>query len=73
MKCSICGKASIVHDCRDMTYTYKGKTTIINDVEGDYCTACGEPVLDELQSERVNAAMLKFNHIVDTVIWEQEG
>lgn len=68
MKCSMCGAADLVHDIRDMPYTYKGETTIIRDVEGDYCPACGEAVLDEAQGERVSAAMLEFNRDVNAAI-----
>ena len=29
MKCPNCGKAKLVHDTRDMPYTYKGESTVI--------------------------------------------
>ena len=28
MKCPVCGAAELVHDVRDIPYTYKGKTTM---------------------------------------------
>ena len=45
MKCPSCAAADLVRDTRDMSYTYKGETTSIPDVTGDYCPACGEAVL----------------------------
>ena len=29
MKCPCCGAAELIHDTRDMSYTYKGKTITI--------------------------------------------
>jgi YgiT-type zinc finger domain-containing protein len=29
MKCPGCGAANLVHDTRDLPYTYKGETTIL--------------------------------------------
>jgi len=60
-KCPACGAAELVHDTRELPYTYKGETTTIPAVAGDYCPACGESVLDAAQSARVSAAMLVFN------------
>ena len=53
MKCPVCGAAELVHDTRDRPYTYKGETTLITAVTGDFCPACDESVLDLAESERV--------------------
>ena len=29
MKCPVCGEAELLHDIRDLPYTYKGETTLI--------------------------------------------
>lgn len=29
MKCPVCGAAELIHDTRDLPYTYKGETTVI--------------------------------------------
>lgn len=50
MKCPICGAANLVRDTRDLPYIYKGETTILPQVAGDFCPACGESVLDEAES-----------------------
>ncbi|MDR7150465.1 HTH-type transcriptional regulator/antitoxin MqsA [Hydrogenophaga palleronii] len=68
MKCPACGVAKLVHDTRDMPYTYKGETTVIPTVAGDYCPACGEAVLGAAASDRVSAAMLAFNKQVNASI-----
>ena len=68
MKCAACGATELVHDIRELPYTYKGETTTIPAVAGDYCPACGESVLDAAESARVSAAMLAFNRQVNASI-----
>lgn len=60
MKCPVCGAADLIHDTRDMPYTYKGETTMISDVTGDFCPTCGESILDAIESARVMNAMSTF-------------
>lgn len=68
MKCPVCGAAELVHDTRDLPYTYKGATTVISGVTGEHCPACSESVLDSAESARVSAAMLGFNRQVNANI-----
>lgn len=68
MQCPLCAAAELVRDTRDLSYTYKGETTTIAAVAGDYCLACGESVLDTAESARVSAAMLTFNRQVNASI-----
>ena len=68
MKCPACGAAELVHDTRDVPYTYKGESTIIPSVTGDFCPACGESVLDAVESARAGAAMLEFNKQVNASV-----
>jgi HTH-type transcriptional regulator / antitoxin MqsA len=68
MRCHACGAAELVRDTRDQPYTYKGETTAIPAVVGDYCPACGEVVLDAVEGARVSAAMLVFNRQVNASI-----
>jgi HTH-type transcriptional regulator / antitoxin MqsA len=72
MKCQICARAELVHDIRDMPYTYKGETTVIPTVTGDFCPACGEVVLTMAESNRVSALMLEFNKQVNASIVNPE-
>lgn len=61
MKCPVCGAAELIHDTRDMPYTYKGASTVIEAVTGDFCPACDEAVLDVAESTRTSELMLQFN------------
>lgn len=68
MKCLSCGAAELLSDTRDLPYTYKGESTLIEAVVGDYCPACDEAVFDAVESQRVSAAMLAFNKQVNAAI-----
>ncbi len=68
MKCPICAGAELVHDTRDVPYTYKGESTIMPAVTGDFCPACGEAILDAVVSARTTALMLEFNKQVNASI-----
>jgi len=68
MKCPICGEGELVEDTRDLPYTYKGESTSIPGVTGEFCLACGEAVLDATQSARASAMMLEFNKQVNASI-----
>jgi HTH-type transcriptional regulator/antitoxin MqsA len=64
MKCPLCAAAELVRDTRDISYTYKGGTTVIPAVTGDFCPACGESIHDAAESARMSALMLEFNHAI---------
>ena len=69
MKCLHCAsEMDLVQDTRDLSYTYKGETTLLPAVTGDFCPACGEAVLNLTESSRVSAAMLEFNRQVNASI-----
>ena len=68
MKCPACGAAELLHDIRDLPYTYKGESTTIPSVEGGFCPSCGESVLDAEESARVSSAMLSFNKQVNASV-----
>lgn len=68
MQCPVCGAAELVHDTRDLPYTYKGETTTITDVTGDFCPACAEAILDTTQADRYGAAVRAFNKQVNATI-----
>ena len=57
MRCPLCGAAELIHDTRDLPYTYKGETTFIPAVTGDFCPACAESILDAAESDRVMQEM----------------
>ena len=68
MQCPYCAAADFIQDLRDLPYTYKGESTVIQAVTGDFCAACGETVLDAVESQRVSLAMLEFNKQVNASI-----
>ena len=68
LTCPNCGAATMVHDTRDLPYTYKGETTLLPAVTGDFCTACDESILDAAQSRRSMQMMLTFTKQVNAAI-----
>ena len=65
MKCPNCGAANLIHDTRDLPYTYKGESTTIPEVTGEYCPACGEVVLDREPGDRYSALSGQFQREVN--------
>ena len=68
MKCPVCGAAELISDVRDLPYTYKGETTVIAAVTGEFCPACAESVLAGAESERVMREMRAFSKQVNAAI-----
>jgi len=68
MKCPVCGAAELIQDTRDLPYTYKGETTMIASVTGDFCPACAESILGAAESDRVMREMHTFNKQVNASI-----
>jgi HTH-type transcriptional regulator/antitoxin MqsA len=66
-KCPICARAELVRNTCDISYTHKGETTVILNVTGDFCPACGEFICDLEKSTRISALMLEFNKQVNRV------
>jgi HTH-type transcriptional regulator/antitoxin MqsA len=65
MKCPVCGAAELIHDTRDMPYTYKGDSTTIPAVSGDFCPACSEVILDRQQGDRYSELIGVFQRQVN--------
>lgn len=65
MKCPCCGAAELIHDTRDIPYAYKGETTIIPAVTGDFCPTCTEVVLDREQGDRYSELIGMFQRQVN--------
>lgn len=68
MQCPVCGTAELVHDTRDVSFIYKGETTIIPAVTGDFCPACAESVLDLTESRRMSEQVGDFMKQVNAAI-----
>ncbi|MCW5230639.1 type II toxin-antitoxin system MqsA family antitoxin [Verminephrobacter eiseniae] len=65
MKCPCCGAAALIHDTRDMRYTYKGESTTVPTVTGGFCAACGEVVLDREHGDRYSEWVGSFQRQVN--------
>ncbi|MEE2977187.1 MAG: type II toxin-antitoxin system MqsA family antitoxin [Pseudomonadota bacterium] len=65
MKCPNCGAAELVHDTRDVPYAYKGETTVIPSVTGEFCPACDEIVLEREQGDRYGELVSAFQRQVN--------
>ena len=68
MKCPVCGSAELVHDTRDIPHIYKGETTVIPAVTGDFCLSCGEVILDKEHGDRLRQLMGIFQRQVNASI-----
>ena len=68
MKCPVCGAAELIHDTRDMPYTYKGETTTLVAVTAAFCPACDESITEMAETERVMREMQAFNKQVNAAI-----
>lgn len=65
MKCPVCSVAELVHDTRDISYPFKGETTLIPDVTGDFCPACDEVVLRKEDGDRYSELIGLFQRKVN--------
>ena len=68
MKCPSCAASELLPDTRDMPYIYKGESTLIPGVTGDFCPACDESILNAVESRRTMNFMLDFNKQVNASI-----
>lgn len=63
--CPVCGVRALVHDTRDLPYTYKGNDTVIPAVVADWCDACGESLTGPGETDRVMRAMSAFQREIN--------
>ena len=67
MKCPSCSEQDLIFDTGDIAQAYKGESTTIPSVHGEFCPSCGEAVLNSAESQRVSEVM------VDTWLRHQVG
>ncbi|MFC3652621.1 type II toxin-antitoxin system MqsA family antitoxin [Dyella humi] len=70
MKCPSCGAAELIYDTRNVPYTYKGETTRIPAVTGDFCPACGEVVMDREHGDRYGEWIGRFQRQINATFVE---
>lgn len=68
MKCPNCGQPHLLRDTRDLSHAYKGESTTIPSVTGEFCSACDEVVLSGDEAKRVSASMREFSKQVNASI-----
>lgn len=68
MKCPVCGAAQLEHDVRDVPYTYKGRTTVIPQLEADFCPACNESIIAPDEGRRMMELIREFHRQVNSEI-----
>ena len=66
MLCPSCGATELIPDTRDIPYNYKGKSVTIPAIEGDYCPACGEGVLNREHGDRYGDLIGLFQREVNS-------
>jgi HTH-type transcriptional regulator/antitoxin MqsA len=66
MKCPCCGAAELIHDTRDMPYIYKGETTTIPSVTGEFFPACSEVVLNREHGDRYSELLAAFQRQINS-------
>ena len=65
MKCPCCGAAELISDTRDIDYIYKGQSTVLPEITGDFCPACHEVILNREQGDRYSELIGEFQKQVN--------
>jgi HTH-type transcriptional regulator / antitoxin MqsA len=65
MKCPSCGAAELIHDTRDVPYTYKAEHTLIPAVTGEFCPACSEIILNREHGDRYSELLGQFQRQIN--------
>lgn len=65
MKCPLCGKGELIKETRDLTYEYRGRTTVFPQ-QGEFCANCGEAIFTADQGDQYLAKVNRFRNQVDT-------
>lgn len=68
MQCPSCGAAEMIPGPHDVTYTYKGVTTVVSNVQGDRCPACQELLLARDEGDRYSHAIAQFRQQVNATL-----
>lgn len=60
MQCGNCGHNETVYTVTEIPYTFMGKKTVIQNVEGELCPKCGEVFLSMESARKADKAMQSF-------------
>lgn len=64
MKCPLCGNNTLVSEVREVTYTYRGRSTVFPQ-DGDHCSSCGESIFNSQQGDAYLGHINPFRAQVD--------
>ena len=59
MKCPECGGAELVPGVKEVPFTYKGRTIML-ETHADFCPVCGEGVLSDEEADRLDGLLLSY-------------
>lgn len=62
MKCPVCGGAELEFGSKDVPYIFAGQATLLRDVRGQHCPACGETVMNREETEAYMGKIKTFKN-----------
>ena len=71
MKCPECGGAELVPGVKELPFTYKGKTIML-ETHADFCPLCGEGVLSDEEADRLDALSAAFRSEVNKELFDPD-
>lgn len=64
--CPNCGSSQMVYETRDLEISYKGRSTVAQGIEGQFCMDCGEGILDRFNGDKYGTAIREFRNSVNS-------
>ena len=69
MKCPECGGAELVLGVKEVPFTYKGRTIML-ETHADFCPVCGEGVLSDEEADRLDGLSEVFRRKVNEELFD---
>lgn len=69
MKCPECGGAELVPGVKEVPFTYKGRTIML-ETHADFCPVCGEGVLSDEEADRLDELSEVFRRKVNEELFD---
>ena len=69
MKCPECGGAELVPGVKEVPFTYKGRTIML-ETHADFCPVCGEGVLSDEEADRLDGLSEVFRRKVNEELFD---
>ena len=71
-KCPVCGGGYLHHETRNLPYEYKGHSTVLRDISGEFCDACEEIIFTPEESNAFSVAANAFRTEVNSQNFDPE-